>query len=74
MPRNRGAAISSAEPDTGATAGSSKVSGNPATAGIDGMWRSIWACKQALHEHSGIDTPVWEQTVIRFPYRAVISR
>ena len=33
----------------------------------DGMWRSIWASRQALHEHSGTDMPVVEQTVIRVP-------
>jgi hypothetical protein len=33
----------------------------------DGMWRSSWAWAQARHEHSGIDTPVWEQTVIQDP-------
>jgi hypothetical protein len=33
----------------------------------DGMWRSIWATRQARHEHSGTDMPVFEQTVIPVP-------
>jgi hypothetical protein len=31
------------------------------------MWRSIWACRQARHEHSGTEMPVWEQTVTPVP-------
>src|SRR4029450_11557378 len=45
----------------------STVGASAWVASSNGMWRSIWACRQARQEHSGRDMPVWEQTVIRAP-------